>query len=119
VAKHERANTRDEQMREMRKEAEAGVQDKIKRAQDAGSVQNLQNRSNSQIAALIREVDREAMSNEMALKTRVEAVNAEARGNYRRIGFNQQATYDANRGPSKNSLYINLGTSALGSLAGA
>jgi hypothetical protein len=119
VAKHERANTRDEQMREMRKEAEKGVADKIQHAKDVGTMQNAQNRSNRQIAALIREVDREAMSNENALKTRVEAVNAEARGNYRNIALNQRNAYDANRGPSDNALYINLGTSALGSLAGA
>jgi hypothetical protein len=119
VAKHERANTRDEQMREMRKEAEKGVANKIKTAKDVGTMQNAQNRSNRQIATLIREVDREAMSNENALRTRVEAVNAEARGNYRNIALNQRTAYDANRGPSDNSLYINLGTSALGSLAGA
>jgi hypothetical protein len=119
AAKFDRASTRDEQMREMRVEAEKGVQDKIKHAQSRGTAQNAQNRGDLQIAALLREVDREAMSNEMALKTRVEAVNAEARTNYRNIALNQKGVYDANRGPSDSSLYINLGTAALGSLAGA
>jgi hypothetical protein len=110
-----RVQAGNEAQRAVMQEAELGAEEQKRSVRDKGIVANLQNRSDVQIAALTREVDRETQALEAAAELRLEAVSSDVRSAYRNIQANENSARREARGPSNFGLALSLGSTALGS----
>jgi hypothetical protein len=106
-----------EAVRENRTLAEEGAIIEIQQARDRGKASNVMNRSDMQVASLLREADREAQTSEAALATKTQNVRSSLRSEHRAIKARRNATLGSIDKPSKGSLALGLGTTAVSSLA--
>jgi hypothetical protein len=113
----EESNAYDEAVRENRTLAEEGAIIEIQQARDRGKASNVMNRSDMQVASLLREADREAQSSEAALSTKAQNVRSSLRSEHRAIKQRRNQTLGSIDKPSKGSLALGLGTTAVSSLA--
>lgn len=115
AANIQRTNAANEAARATQAEAEQGSEDVKETARKQGRVHSLQNRSDVQIAALTREVEREQQSTKAASATRLEAVSSDVRAAYRNIQSNENRARREAQGPGTTGLALSLGSLALGS----
>ena len=120
VANAKFGTARDQAARAVREEQEQGAADVIADARAQGVVHNLQNRSDLQVAALSREVDRESQSNKAALQLRLEAISGSVRDAYQNVSINRASAFAAaGKDPGNVGLALSLGSTALGSITRA
>lgn len=118
-ARVERNQAADEAVRAGAAEAEEAAATTIERAQSQGVIHNLQNRSDVQIAALTREIEREAQTHDAAVATRLEAISGDVRSAYKVIEANANAARRGARDPSGLALALNIGSNAVSSYLNA
>jgi hypothetical protein len=112
----EKGDAFNEAVQENRVLAEEGAIIEIQQARDRGKASNLMNRSDMQVASLLREADREAQTSEAALATKTQNVRSSLRGSYRSINIARNERLGSIKKPSKGSLALGLGTTAVSSL---
>ena len=115
TADAQRNQAQDEAARATKISAEEGASAKIENARSQGIVHNLQNRGDVQVATLTREIEREQQSHEAAAATRLEAVQGDVRSAFNNIQANENRARREARSPSRLSLALSIGSTALGS----
>jgi hypothetical protein len=93
--------------------------DAIASAEARGVTGNLQNRGSVQLAALLRQRQRESQSSASGISARQESVLGATRSEFGAIRAGQTARIKAIRRPSNTALAINIASAGLGSLGGS
>jgi len=93
--------------------------DAIASAGARGVTGNLQNRGSVQLAALLRQRQRESQSSASGISARQESVLGATRSEFGAIRAGQTARIKAIRRPSNTALAINIASAGLGSLGGS
>jgi hypothetical protein len=110
-AKAETMQVANQAGRAIRQESEKRLLGKIQQAKDRGVAHSLLNRSDVQVAALVREADRGAQLQQTASDVKVSAIRGDVRDAWTNIRMNLENRYSQIVEPSPAALALSIGGS--------
>jgi hypothetical protein len=116
TAQTQRMVARNQAGRVAREQAETNVANTTEAARQRGVVYAAENRGGRQLAALVRQVDREEQANRTAIDMRLASANGNVRDAYANIGTAEANAFRSNPGPQALE-YTNMGLTIGSSMA--